>query len=316
MTTVTRRSRVLASGTDTLLRPVFEHLAPSGPGRMLLRGVVAAGSAIGGLRAAPGTRVFRDTVPGEMIVPDHARDDAAILYLHGGGYVAGSARLERAVTSDLAAATRHRVLVPDYRRAPEHRFPAARTDALAAYRSLIARGYPPARTALVGVSAGAHLAMSMLTTLIECDQPLPAAAVLFSPLLDPSCTDALRADALHRDPFLPPAFAQCCARSNLDTHDLSSPHVNVLQAPASVLAQMPPLVSYVGSTECFGSDSARLHQALLEAGATAAAITVPGQVHSFVSMCRRLPEARAALVDAAAFLQGHLRTEILEEEAA
>lgn len=306
---VSRRSTALAATTRMLLRPIFEHVNPAGPGRIVLRSTVAAGSVLGGMSAASGTRVVEDVVPGEMIVPEDALDNEIILYLHGGGYVAGSARLERAVTSDLAIATGMRVLALDYRLAPAHRFPAARTDALAAYRSLIARGHSPDRIAIVGVSAGAHLAMSMLTTLIENGDAGPGAVVLFSPLLDTSGEEALRADNLARDPFLPPVFAQRCADVYVGNEDRSSPHIDVFYAPPSMLAEMPPIASFVGSTECVGSDAARLNAALLDAGVPSATFTVPGQVHSFVSLCRRLPEAHAAVVDAAAFLRRHLCSE-------
>ncbi|HET8993470.1 MAG TPA: alpha/beta hydrolase fold domain-containing protein [Rhodococcus sp. (in: high G+C Gram-positive bacteria)] len=309
MTTVSRRSTVLGATARTFLRPIFEHVNPAGPGRIVLRGTVAAGSVLGGMSAAAGTRVVDDVVPGEMIVPGHLLDDAIILYLHGGGYVAGSARLERAVTSDLAAATGMRVLALDYRLAPAHPFPAARTDALAAYRSLIARGYAPGRIAVVGVSAGAHLAMSMLTTLIEIGETGPGAVVLFSPLLDTSCEEALRADSLTRDPFLPPVFAQRCAGVYVGSRDRRSAHLDVFQAPTSMLAEMPPIVSFVGSTECFASDAVRLHTALLDAGVPSSTFTVPGQVHSFVSLCRRLPEARTSVLDAAAFLRRRLSSD-------
>ena len=120
------------------------------------------------------------------LTPDKHGADAApvVLHLHGGGYCMGGHDTHRAFAGRLALDARARVAVPDYRLAPEHPFPAAIDDAVAAYRELLASGHDPAKVAISGDSAGGGLTVATLLSLRDAGDPMPAAAVLISPWVD------------------------------------------------------------------------------------------------------------------------------------
>ena len=148
-------------------------------------------------------------VEGEAVQP--RRLDGAgrtILYLHGGGYYFGSSLSYRAITFALAEAARARVVAVDYRRAPEHPFPAALEDAAAAARGLYASGVSPHDLVVCGDSAGGGLALSVLTRLRDAGEPMPACAVLFSPWTDLAATGELLRRNGSRDPLF---HADCIA---------------------------------------------------------------------------------------------------------
>ncbi len=121
-------------------------------------------------------RVRTESFRGEWQVPRHA-ERGTILYFHGGGYIAGSAAGYRPLTVGLARVARRRVFSLDYRRAPEHRFPAALDDAVLAYRWLLDQGVEPRALALTGDSAGGGLVIAALLRLRDLGLPLPAAGV-------------------------------------------------------------------------------------------------------------------------------------------
>ena len=132
-----------------------------------------------------------DALNGEWIeptAPDHAARRRCILYFHGGAYIAMSAQTHRSLTSRLAGWSDTRLFALNYRLAPEHPFPAALDDALAAYRALIAAGIEPSRIVVAGDSAGGGLALALLIALRDAREKLPAAA---DPVLalDRSCRD-------------------------------------------------------------------------------------------------------------------------------
>src|SRR5260370_1429477 len=138
-------------------------------------------------RPPAGTQTVAVEVGGinaDRITTPVSQQDRNILYLHGGGFVAGSPSSYRHLTWRIAAATRGCVLSIDYRLAPEHPFPAALEDAVTAYRSLLADGADSRRIAVMGDSAGGNLAFAMLLKARDERLPLPAAAVGLSPLLD------------------------------------------------------------------------------------------------------------------------------------
>lgn len=141
---------------------------------------------------------------------DGVTPDGTLLWFHGGFYVFGSARTSAGLASNLARRTRTRVILVDYRLAPEHPFPAAPDDALAAYRALLGetKSGNPARIAVVGESAGAGLAGTLLVRAREQNLPMPAAGVLFSPYADLTLSGASMTTKIAVDPsFTPDAIA-------------------------------------------------------------------------------------------------------------
>src|SRR5882757_5409791 len=133
-------------------------------------------------------------VPGERI-EGPSPGDMVLLYLHGGGYFACSAETHRPITVYFALHGFH-VFAPDYRLAPENRFPAAVEDAVAFYRALLSAGYAPQKIVIAGESAGGGLSLSLMLALREAGVPLPAAAALFSPWTDLAATgDSIRCNS-------------------------------------------------------------------------------------------------------------------------
>jgi phosphinothricin tripeptide acetyl hydrolase len=146
--------------------------------------------------------VTAGAAPAEWLTAPGARADAAVLYLHGGGYVIGSPRSHRHLAAAIGAAAAARVLLPEYRLAPEHPFPAAIDDAVAAYRWLLDRGIAPARIAIAGDSAGGGLTVATLLALRDAGAPLPAAGVCVSPWTDLTCSAASYESRAEADPIV------------------------------------------------------------------------------------------------------------------
>ena len=120
----------------------------------------------------------------EWIVPPEAASDRVILYLHGGGYVMGSITTHRATIARIARASKARALALEYRLAPEHQFPAAVEDSVAAYKWLIAQGYKPNKIVIAGDSAGGGLTLAALLSIRDQKLPMAAAGVAISPWAD------------------------------------------------------------------------------------------------------------------------------------
>ncbi|HVW33364.1 MAG TPA: alpha/beta hydrolase [Acidimicrobiia bacterium] len=219
--------------------------------------------------------------------------DAAILHFHGGGYVLGSPRTTRTVTAGLARHTRLPVLVPDYRLAPEHPFPAAVEDAVAAYRWLIGEGgVEPGRVVVSGDSAGGGITMALLVRLRDEGLPRPAGAVGISPWLD--CTlsgPSIKANE-GRDPQVTRTFLDVAAARYLPPGvDPTTPLASPLFAD---LAGLPPLLLHVGGDEALLDDSVRFGEAAGAAGVDVTVEVWDAMIHVWHMLAPRLPEAEAA----------------------
>lgn len=205
--------------------------------------------------SADGVTITRGQLGGrpvETLTPPDTRPGRAVLYLHGGGFTTGSPRSHRALASHLAVAARATVHLLDYRLAPEHPFPAAVDDVLAAWRDLLAGGADPARTALAGDSAGGWLALVAALRLRAVDAPLPAVLGLISPWLD--LTGRSWPDGAS-DAMLRPSWLRRCAAVFAPGADLTAPELAPLAAD---LAGLPPLVVHVGSEEILLPDTVAL----------------------------------------------------------
>ena len=239
----------------------------------------------------------------EPIEPDHSARTRCILYFHGGAFIAMSARTHRAITSRLAAWSDAALFALDYRLAPEHPFPAALDDALAAYRALIAAGTPASRIVIAGDSAGAGLALSLLLVLRDANESQPAAAVLFSPCTDLAATGNSITENSEADPMFfgswVAAVMQHYLADTLATNPLASPVY-------ADLTNCPPLLIQVGGSEVLLDDSRRVHDNALRAGVATTLQVWNGVPHGWQIFATFLPEARAALRDAAAFINARL----------
>jgi acetyl esterase/lipase len=246
-------------------------------------------------------------MPGtEWLRPGEVRSDRVVLYLHGGGYVIGSPRSHRHLAAALARATGTCALVPDYRLAPEHRFPAAVDDAVAAYRWLLDRGVAPAGVAIAGDSAGGGLTVATLVALREAGLPLPAAGVCISPWTDLTCTAGTYATLAGRDPIVTTDGVAEMAGHYIGAGDVRAPLASPLFAD---LAGLPPLLIQVGSEEVLLDDARRLAERAERAGVQASLEIWPDMIHVWHWFFPMLDEGQSAIDAIAAFLRERLAGE-------
>jgi acetyl esterase/lipase len=195
------------------------------------------------------------------------------------------------------------VLALDYRLAPEHPFPAALDDALAAYRWLLAEGADPRRIAVMGDSAGGGLAFSLLLRLRDQGAPLPAAAVALSAWTDLALTGAsLRLNAA-ADPMLNAEDLPKLAACYLASADPRDPYASPLYGDATGL---PPTLIQAGSDEILHDDSTRMADRLRAAGCEVELEIWPRMPHAWHLFAPVLPEARRAIERIGAFVRGRL----------
>ncbi|MGH3389838.1 MAG: alpha/beta hydrolase [Actinomadura sp.] len=239
-------------------------------------------------------------VTGEWVTPVEPQGDpGAILYLHGGGYVFCSPRTHRPITTCLAIDNGLPVLVPRYRLAPEHPFPAALDDAVDAYRLLLAHGIPGSRIVVAGDSAGGHLAASLAGEVGRLDLPIPAGIVLHSPWVDLTCELSAEREELCRDPYVSLTAARRAGRLYVGKGDFTDPRLSLLTCEWTIV---PPFFIQVGGGEMLRGEAERLAEVLTDAGATCELQIWAGQMHVFQMLNRVLPEARAAMLETARFI--------------
>lgn len=244
-------------------------------------------------------------VPALEVVPDGAEARCAVLHLHGGGYVMGSARTHAGFAGRLARATRARTWVIDYRLAPEHPHPAALDDALAAIRALVER-HGASRIALVGDSAGGGLALAALVAQRDAGEPLPAAAALLSPWVDLTLSRPSIERLAAVDPLLTPDWLRDAADKYAGEHDPAAPSLSPINAD---LAGLPPLLVLVGDREIFYDEDRELVERATAAGTHARLAVGAGMWHVWPLFAPLVPEATAAVRDIAAFVSQHLGTD-------
>jgi acetyl esterase/lipase len=242
-------------------------------------------------------------MPAEWVVPAGADAAFRMVYLHGGGYVAGSPRTHRGLVTRLAKAAGCVALVPDYRLAPEHRFPAALDDA----RLALAHAYdhgpdgesPASRVVVVGDSAGGGLALATLIAARDTGERLPARAATLSAWTDLAATGESIVTRAAADPMLPAALLRGWCRHYLDeiapTHPLASPLYADLRG-------LPPLLLQVGDAEVLLDDSVRFAERAQSAGVDVKLEIFPLLFHVFQAFAGTLPEGRAAIAAVASFL--------------
>ncbi len=268
-----------------------------------------AGKVPFGAKHAKGWRVrspAESPLTGDWIEPVAAGHPAlgrCILYLHGGAYVAMSAASYRTLTSRLAYAVPARLFALDYRLAPEHPFPAALDDAIAAYRALVASGIPPSRIVVAGDSAGGGLALALLIALRDDGAALPAAAVLFSPWTDLAATGQSVIDNSDSDALFFGTAISRTARHYLGDTPANTPLASPFYAD---LAGLPPLLFQVSDTEVLLDDSRRVAEKAGRAGVPATLRIWHGLPHVWQFFAAILPEGRDALKEAATFVRTHL----------
>ena len=251
--------------------------------------------------AAPNVRMEPDVVagvPGWWCRPSDARDDAALIYYHGGWYMLGTAKAFCNQASHFAALTRSNTFIPEYRQAPESPFPAAYDDALAVYFELAGRGV--GQIALVGDSVGGSLALLVLAA-AACSKagPKPAGAVAMSPVTDltlSGVTMQTRADA---DPIFSREMVAHFVEAYLKGADPRDPRASPLFGKVTAL---PPIRIDVGDQEILLDDARRYAELAEKAGVDVTLGVWAGLPHTFQGMIGRLEGAVQAIQVEAEFL--------------
>jgi acetyl esterase/lipase len=238
------------------------------------------------------THLDADGVPAAWIIPSGLETKRTVLYLHGGGYNAGSISSHLPLTSNIALAAKARVLAIDYRLAPEHAFPAAVEDALSAYQWLLKESIPAHQIVVAGDSAGGGLTLSLLLSLRGKGLPLPAAAVCLSPWTDLTCSGESWTTNAKIDFMLEKTSTVKAAKLYLGDADPRSPLASPLFADP---AGLPPLLIQVGSEEVLLSDSTLFAEKARLAGVDVTLETWKGMQHVWQYTASMLPEARQAV---------------------
>jgi len=243
-------------------------------------------------------------IGGAWFTPTGVRTDRVLLYLHGGGYVIGSVDTHRGLVDDIATALGCRALAIDYRLAPEHPFPTAIQDAVAAYRWLVASGVRPEQIAIAGDSAGGGLAAATLLSLRDAGGPLPAGAALLSPWTDLEGTGVSCQTRAELDPMTTPLGLGSMARLYVgESGDLRNPLASPYLAK---LHGLPPVLVQAGDWEILRDDAVRFAEGVHRAGGTVKLSLWPEMVHVFPFFTSFIPEAREGVDEIATFLRGCL----------
>ena len=277
--TVKRRvKRKLGATLDVeRMRRTFDKAAFPPP-----KGVVYEAGSVGG-------------VGGEWVKAAHGPPGRRLLYLHGGGFVACSARTHRPITGAFALRG-FDVFVPNYRLAPEHPFPAGLDDVTMVWRNLSAQG----STTIAGDSAGGNLALALLLRARAEGLPMPAAAAVFSPATDLLGTSASRLSNATRDAMFTPGVVEQLRPLYLGDADPAQPFASPLYGD---LAGLPPLLLHVGEREMLRDDSIRFAEKAQAAGVIVSLKVWPVVPHVWQMAHDILPEGRQSLDAAAAFLK-------------
>jgi acetyl esterase/lipase len=226
-------------------------------------------------------------------------DRGALLYLHGGGYVMGSPEARRKSVGHLVRAARLSALVPRYRRAPEHAFPAAVDDAVAAYRWLLDRGHAPERLVIGGDSAGGGLAIAAALRLRDEGAPLPAGLLAISPWIDLTCESEFYETRREADLMVTREALVEMAEHYLAGADPAHPLASPIYGE---LSGLPPLFVAAGSDEILLDDSLRLARSAAIAGVELTLRVDAGMQHIYHVFVGYVPEADAAVAAIGAWI--------------
>jgi len=242
-------------------------------------------------------------VPAAEITVDGIEPRHVVLYFHGGVYVMGEAALAADLASQVGRRTDAKVMSVDYRLAPEHPYPAAVDDALAAYEGLLDNGTAPSDIVLAGESAGGALAVATLVSARDRGLPLPAAAFVMSPYADLTLSGATMETKSEVDPLMSREALQARVADYTAGQDAALGLVSPVFAD---LAGLPPLIIQAGSHEVLLDDAVRLARQAATADVEVTLEITPRVPHVFQAYHAILDEGAAALDRAGQFLSARL----------
>ncbi|AZO08771.1 MULTISPECIES: alpha/beta hydrolase [unclassified Mesorhizobium] len=245
--------------------------------------------------------VVIDGLAAEWSLAPGSDKDKVLLFFHGGGYCSGSIKSHRRMVTEAGRAMGVRTLAIDYRRAPEHPFPAQHEDALAAWRFLAGQGIAPDRIVVGGDSAGGNLSLSLAGRLRAAGERLPRCLWLVSPWTDLSMSGATLSSKDGTDPIIHRAYLEELAAAYVpDGIDRRDPLISPLFAD---LKAFPPMLIQVGSAETLLSDAARLAEAAGAADVKVRLEVWPHMIHAWPVWNAELSAGRRALQSAGQFVR-------------
>jgi len=288
-------------GLDAILR---QSAFPVGSGvdeqRRLLREAVSAQPLPADVTV---TAAELGGVPTAEITVDGIEPRHVVLYFHGGVYVIGDAFLAADLASQIGRRTRAKVISVDYRLAPEHPYPAAVDDALAAYEALLDNGIAPSDVVFAGESAGGALAVATLVNARDHGLPLPAAAFVMSPYADLTLAGTTMETKSDVDPLFSRELLQARVADYTAGHDAT---MGLISPVFADLSGLPPLLIQAGSHEVLLDDAVRLAGQAATADVEVTLEITPRVPHVFQAYSAILDDAAAALDRAGRFLSAHL----------
>jgi len=279
----------MPSPQSRLLNSILSYVMPGGRKKMTIqeRRLRTDQQAERFIHAPRGDRLERLTIgsmPADWHTPQTLEMDRVILYLHGGAYTFCSPATHRGLAGRIALASKSRILVIAYRLAPEHPFPAALEDSLAAWYYLLEQGIPPKNLVIAGDSAGGGLTMATALSLRDKKEQLPAALVLLSPWVD------LVSSKEYAKPYAGDA-------------DPANPSISPLYAD---LHGLPPALIQAGGAEFLLRDSQQLNEKMEAAKVDVRFSVYKGMNHVFQAFAPLVPESRQAIGEIGDFIQAHL----------
>jgi acetyl esterase/lipase len=258
---------------------------------------------LGGAPDAKCEKVNAGGVAAEWVAAPGVGPERAVLYLHGGGYAIGSIDTHRRLAYDLSAACGARVLVIDYRLAPEHPFPAAVEDAAAAWCWLLQQGLAANRLAIAGDSAGGGLTIATLINLRDRELGLPACAVAISPWVDLEGIGNSMTTRAAQDPMVQKDGLLWMAGMYLKGGDARNPLAAPLHAD---LAGLPPILVQAGTAETLLDDATRIAEKLHAAGGEVRLAIWPNMLHVFPFFAPILSEGRDGCLEIGSFIRSKM----------
>jgi epsilon-lactone hydrolase len=255
---------------------------------------------LGGAPDAKCEKVDAGGVPAEWVMAPGCDTGRAILYLHGGGYAIGSLNTHRRLAYDISAASAAKVLLIDYRLAPEHPFPAAIDDAASAWRWLLQQGFAANRLAIAGDSAGGGLTIATLVNLRDKKLGLPACAVAISPWVDLEGLGNSLTTRSAQDPMVQKDGLLWMAKMYLNGKDARTPLAAPLHAD---LKGLPPTLVQVGTAETLLDDAIRIAEKMHAAGGDARLAIWPNMLHVFPLFAPILSEGRDGCIEIGTFIR-------------
>jgi len=276
-------------------RPTFESVGIE-QYRMLLEKSALAFKPDKSIKIEP---FYINTIEAQWLLPLHHNEKRIIMYIHGGGYIAGSINSHKDLASRIAIASDAKILIFNYRLAPEHPFPKGLTDVIAVYQWLTNNLPDTHSISLVADSAGAGFALVLLSRLLMEARPLPVCSVFISPWIDLECQNKSHVENQEKDPMLSQSILKKTARLYTDK-DLSNPMISPINSKFSGIS---PILIQTGEHEVLVDDSKILSKKLNEAGATVQLEIWEEMFHVWHYFAKYLSEGKQAIKQIGNFIK-------------